>query len=314
MLGMNLKNFVRLMKKMYVEQIGGNINKPRAKHFHDYIIQCCDRDPQNLVRLQIPNKWPWVHFVVLNSAWDCRDNEDEGKLRVGLDFLREMLQESKEIGPKDSILCAVFHHPHMTIDIDNGHGGRKVCNWLTLSEQNPVNKGGDCFVKRINNSVKCIMNGHVHEKIEPAYLGNDLQMGFWSICGTLLSNDTSTYHCRVIKIRRGGSLSYLDLSNTAGNTSGDWEISFHPGNPVDRQLLNREAIAQAKRAIIQEIPQSLPLNTKEKLQIIDRVVSHIVPFAISNSELISFLIDYFLKENKLHENNDVYTLRRKRRE
>ncbi|MCH5274842.1 MAG: metallophosphoesterase [Lachnospiraceae bacterium] len=295
--------------KVCREQIGTNINKPRAKHFHDYIVKCCDGDPQKLVRLQIPNKWPWVHFIALNSAWDCRDDEDEGKLRVGLDFLNEALMQSKEKGPEDSIICAVFHHPHMTIDIDDGHGGRKKCNWLAPSEQYPINKGEDYFVSRINNSAKCIMNGHVHEKKTPIYLGNDMQMGFWSICGTLLSNDTSTYHCRVIKIRRGGSLSYIDLSNTAGNTSGDWEISFHPGNRVDRELLNQEAAIQVKKEITQIVSSELLLNSKEKFEVISQLVSRIISLAINNSEFNSDLFEYFIKEYLEHENNEVYTLR-----
>lgn len=296
------------------ELIGDSIKKPLAKHFHDYIEVCCEGDPQKLVRLQIPKKWPWVHFAVLNSAWDCRDDQDEGKLRVGLDFLKEILQQSKSVGPEDSVICALFHHPHIEIDIDDGKGGRKTCNWLTSSEQHPFNRGDDCFVNRLNNSVKCIMNGHVHEEKTPTYLGNDAQTGFWSICGTLLSNDTSTYHCRVIKIRRGGSLSYIDLSNTSGDTSGDWKISFHPGNRVDRELLKRESLVKEKMSMIQNTSRETLLSSNETLELFAWFASHVVAATVSNSELIDFLFEHFLKETILHKNNDVYTLRRRRKE
>lgn len=107
-------------------------------HFHDYIIECCEGNPQNLVRLHIPKEWPWVHFAILNSAWDCRDDDDEGKLRIGLDFLNELLNTSYSQKTEGAIICAIFHHPHMQINIDNGQGGRRICNWLTPSEQSPI--------------------------------------------------------------------------------------------------------------------------------------------------------------------------------
>lgn len=212
------------------KQIGNNINKPRAKHFKDYIKTCCNNNPQDIVRLHIPQKWSWVHFAVLNSAWDCQDDHDEGKLRIGLDFLNEILDNSSKQNISNAILCAVFHHPHMVIDIKNGKGGKKTCDWLIPSEQFPSEDGGDCFVKRLNESVKCIMNGHVHEQIKPIYLGKvNRRNGFWSVCGTLISNDAQQYHCRVLKIRQDGSLGYIDLSSSLGATRFEWDISSHYG-------------------------------------------------------------------------------------
>lgn len=229
------------------KQICNNINRPRARHFRDYIRACCNNAPQDIVRLHIPQKWPWVHFAVLNSAWDCQDDHDEGKLRIGLDFLDEIINNSDAKGINDTIICAVFHHPHMEIDINNGKGGRKICNWLARSEQYPTETGGDCFVNRLNDSVKCIMNGHVHEQKKPVYLGKvNRENGFWSVCGTLISNDTPLYHCRVIKIRRDGSLSYIDLSSSKGETCFDWDISSHYGSSHDEFKFVIDKIKQSK--------------------------------------------------------------------
>ncbi len=291
------------------EIIGETVDDHHAVHFHDYIMECCEGNPQNLVRLHIPEKWPWVHFAILNSAWDCRDNDDEGKLRIGLDFLNELLNTSCSHETEGKIICALFHHPHMRIDIDNGHGKRRRCNWLTPSEQSPTCRGGDCFVNRLNNNVKCIMNGHVHEEMEPKYLGNELQTGFWSICGTLFSNDTSLYHCRVIKIRRGGSLSYIDLTNADGNPSGDWTISFKPGNPTDRELLKREEKIKEKLQNKEEF-QELSLDSPELLEWFYQTLLSHVPLMPLNSELICGIFDFFLKEM---QQCNIHILRRRRR-
>ena len=281
-------NQLREINEEYIcrNQIGNNINRPRAKHFKEYIKACCDNEPQKIVRLQIPQKWPWVHFAVLNSAWDCQDDEDEGKLRIGLDFLNELLYSSDEKGVDNAIICAVFHHPHMEIDIDNGEGGRKVCNWLTSSEQYPTEYGGDCFVKRLNESVKCIMNGHVHEQRRPEYLGKvDREKGFWSVCGTLISNDTPQYHCRVIKIRRDGCLSYTDLSSSLGETRFEWNISSHYGSDYDKIIFVINNIKQAK-------------NNDSLIKWLSEITSSIVHESINKEEFIlSLLYDDYLSKN-----------------
>lgn len=292
--------------KLNRDNIGNDINTPLLSFFHDYIVARCGGDFQRIVRLQTPKKWPWVNFVVLNSAWDCRENDeygnDEGRLRVGLSFLEDLLPPSEEIKKKkDAIFCAVFHHPFLALTTDDGKGGKIEQNWLAASEQFSIHDGEDCFADRVK-TLKCIMNGHVHSALDPQYVGHEAQTGFWSVCGTLISDDTSKYHCRVIKIGRNGSIYHLDLENTFRGVadSDPWKISCKPGNYVDEQLRKRDEEWRKELEFKDTIMDIIATKNQEQLKsLLSIIISRIFPEIIIDSEFIDKMIELFIKDNTL---------------
>lgn len=286
------------------DNIGKNIEEPLVNFFHDYIIKRCDGDPQKIVRLQTPARWPWVNFIILNSAWDCREKtqkeNDKGRLRVGLSFLEDLLPPREEMKER-GIYCAVFHHPFLALTTDDGKGGKIVQNWLAASEEHPIHEGEDCFVNRVK-TLKCIMNGHVHTAIKPEYTGNNAQTGFWSVCGTLFSNDTSKYHCRVIKIGKNGSIYCLDLETTLKGAADaePWKKSCMPGNDVDEQLWKKAKEQQEKLAQEMDILEIIKTGDRALLEeLLSQIISNIFSKAIIDSELIGKIIEWYIKDNIL---------------
>lgn len=251
-------------KELTSSSTGDNIDEPLMSYFHDYIINCCDGKCQNIVRLQSPTKWPWVKFLILNSAWDCRGRNDEDRLRVGAHFVQKYLLSAGE--EDDSIYCAVFHHPLLPVEIDNGKGKKIVKNWLALSEQNSVVEGRGCFVEQVRN-VKCIFNGHIHTSLSPRFIGTEDHMGFWSVCGTLFSKDTAEFHCRVVKIRKNGFVYYADLDKTFEENceSTPWRISTRPGNKADKKQFEKEQQQDEIINIITELVPQLDFTHMRKL-------------------------------------------------
>lgn len=293
-------------EKLNRDNIGDDIDKPIVGFFHDYIVSRCGGDCQKIVRLQTPAKWPWIKFVILNSAWDCREKDDsgndEGRLRVGLSFLEDLLPSPEIIKKKnDAIFCAVFHHPFLALSTDDGKGGKIEQNWLAASERHPIHDGEDCFADRVK-TLKCILNGHVHTSIKPEYVGHEAQTGFWSVCGTLISNDTSKYHCRVIKLGRNGSIYYLDLENTFKGVadSDPWKISCKPGNHTDEQIWKKDKKQQKRLEMEAEIKEVIASKDREQfIALLSRIISQAFPAVIIDSEFIDKIIEMFVKDNTI---------------
>lgn len=197
------------------------IEKKRKIHFQDYVDFFCAGDPQKLVSTLQFEEWPWLRFLVLNSAWDCRDDEDEGLLRVGLELLEEV---ASDIDSENEIVIALFHHPHIEVpDFNIERPTKTKRNWLHISERESEKEGDRCFAIYVDEKADFILNGHIHVKTRPIHsqTGKSIQL----ISGTAYSNDSLQYHCRILKVRREGEPLYIDLDNNLTNSEKLWNTS-----------------------------------------------------------------------------------------
>lgn len=91
-----------------------------------------------------------LNFLVLNSAWFCRDNNDRGKLWIGLPQLQLMASQGqlfrKEDYDKAPLTLAVVHHPK---------------GWLNDGDQGTYNERPAAYSYLAERS-HLIFSGHVH--------------------------------------------------------------------------------------------------------------------------------------------------------
>lgn len=238
-----------------------NIAK-RKEHFKGYIDEICDSKLENICKVFNFNEWPWVYFITLNSAWDCRDNLDEGRLRVSLSILEDLL--SKIPNDEKNCIITLFHHPHIPVNdyvIKKDCSGKftlecKTRNWLHLFERIPLVKGGRTFASYVDQKSNYILNGHIHSETPPQYRDSAIQL----ICGTVYSNDTPEFHCRLLKIYETGESTYRDIRRTLGDTDEIWEVSsekkFHlePVKIKRRVLENKQ---KEEKELLHQLEQAI---------------------------------------------------------
>lgn len=198
----------------------------QASHFEGYVTSLCAGIPDRLCQIISFEEWPWVSFLSLNSAWDCRNDRDEERLRVGLPLLEKLIEKV----PDENYVITVFHHPHTEIEdyveeIDEiSHHTilkNKRRKWLHISEREPEYAGARCFSSYVEQKSTFILNGHIHKEAVPQKLRKSIQL----ISGTFYSNDTPQYHCRLLKLSRNAPPCYRDLRHTIGDDSENWEIT-----------------------------------------------------------------------------------------
>ncbi|MCK9211602.1 MAG: metallophosphoesterase, partial [Ignavibacteriaceae bacterium] len=95
-----------------------------------------------------------LRFVVLNSAWFCRGDEDKNKLWIGLPQL-ELMNSKKQLLNEtnyddENILLAIMHHPD---------------NWLNANEINSYGGRPNTYNYLAERS-HIILSGHVHGEIK----------------------------------------------------------------------------------------------------------------------------------------------------
>lgn len=196
----------------------------QAKHFKGYVDELCNGDSSQLCKIVSYPEYPWVSFLSLNSAWDCRNDADEGRLRVGLPLFETLIDNV----PDENYVITLFHHPHTEVDdyIETIDGNRnrvikcKKRQWLHISERESVYPGGRSFTDYVEQKSTFILNGHIHKETEPQKLNKSIQL----ISGTLYSNDTPKYHCRLLKLSKKKDPCYRDLRRNLGD-DGDWEVT-----------------------------------------------------------------------------------------
>jgi predicted MPP superfamily phosphohydrolase len=95
-----------------------------------------------------------LRFVVLNSAWFSRGDEDRGKLWIGLPQLEVMENSSQLVKTDnydtDAITVAVIHHPN---------------SWLSDAEQNSYADRLNTY-RYLSQHCHIILSGHVHGAVE----------------------------------------------------------------------------------------------------------------------------------------------------
>lgn len=195
--------------------------REQAAYFENYVNELCEGDSDGICKVVSFQEWPWISFVTLNSAWDCRNDLDEGRLRVGLPILEELIGKV----PEGNCIVTLFHHPHTkVIDVDRKKsiGDITERQWLHISERESGISGGRTFASYVENKSMFILNGHIHKETDPKKCGKAIQL----ISGTVYSSDTAQYHCRLLKISNKSEPLYRDIRSTMGTQGSEWEITI----------------------------------------------------------------------------------------
>ncbi len=229
-----------------------SIGTRRVKHFENYVNSMCEGDPQKMCQSITFEEWPWVRFLIMNSAWDCRDNTDEGKLRVGLKLLEEIAGPENE----DEVIVSIFHHPHNEVsDYNFENEKRTKRNWLHITEREPEHLDGTCFLNFLEQRSDFVLNGHIHQETKPQH--SKEAKAIQLISGAAYSNDTTRYHCRILKLRQHNPAQYMDLRCTLGGGDHFWEVT----SPKSFQIFgyyqtNSERKAEKKEQTILKINEA----------------------------------------------------------
>lgn len=292
----NAEGFERPYRNQKQLQVGNitrdSINRHRKNHFENYVTVLCAGDPQKLCYSVTLAEWPWVRFLVMNSAWDCRDNQDEGTLRVGIDLLEEIAGEEKN----GEIIVSVFHHPHTEVEDYSVQTREQLKrNWLHLSEREPDQEGGVCFSNILERRSDYILNGHIHKETKPMHSRHAKAIQL--ISGAAYSTDTPKYHCRILKLQLGDEAFYRDIRCTLGGGDYSWEVT----SPKDFRVFGYIQTNARRKAAQQEEAENIlakaqavfnPENSSQNTDEVRAVIQEMMQFIARDSNI----------ENK-YENN-----------
>ena len=278
-----------------------SIGKRRKTHFENYVKVLCAGDPQKLCYSVTLSEWPWVRFLVMNSAWDCRDDQDEGTLRVGLDLLEEIAGEEKS----GEIIVSVFHHPHTEVEDYNFQTEKRTKrNWLHLSEREPDQEGGVCFSNILERRSDYVLNGHIHKETNPLHSRDAKAIQL--ISGAAYSTDTPKYHCRILKLRLGGEALYRDIRCTLGGGDYSWEVT----SPKDFRVFGYIQTNDRRRSAQQEEAENILSkaqavfnleNSSENINEVRAVLQEMMQFIARESNVENkYENDGHLEQDKEH--------------
>lgn len=129
-----------------------------------------------------------IKFIVLNSAWFCRGNQDRGKLWIGLPQL-ELMQATKQILHPDEfdtgiISIGVTHHPK---------------SWLSDEEQHTYDPRPSTY-RYLAQRTHLILSGHVHGAIENA--SREFDRSYLVIGGAAYSGARYRNNFSILKINK----------------------------------------------------------------------------------------------------------------
>lgn len=290
----------------------------QAYFFGDYVDELCNGDNERICKLITFEEWPWVTFLTLNSAWDCRSDDDEGRLRVGLPILEELIENV----PENNCVITLFHHPHTEIeDVDekiDDVSHKKVLDivkrqWLHVSEREPEYMGGRTFCSYVEEKSTYILNGHIHKETEPQKLGKSVRL----IGGTIYSNDTPKYHCRLLKVSNSNDPAYRDLRRIIGDRNEKWEVTIPKKFQFDHifTIMRRKAEQKEKIFLLGQKLKNAKVQYEENKneevfhQLVDEVAQELLKESIISSDI---KIKDDTKESMkitISENVHIYTLR-----
>ena len=230
-----------------------SIIEERWKHFEFFVQYCCDNNPNNLCRSITFPDWPWLHFLVLNSAWDCRSEPDEGTLRVGIKTARKLYADLNIPNTTDTVV-AIFHHPGEEVpQYDPNLHIERPHQWLHDSERTAPHAGEESFIDFLGRRVDIICNGHIHRKIDPIRRKG---RPYHFINGTVYSNDSFRGHCRIIQLSKAYPPKYIDLSRECSDMGMEWIVT-RPIDPTKRDK-------NAWDAIFEELVNKASVSVKEQ--------------------------------------------------
>ena len=190
---------------------GSDERKIRNKPFNNFIKELCDDDATRLVRLVKFKEWPWVNFILLNSAWDCYNDDDCGRLRVGLDSLEELVDKTNV---DKEIAVVGLHHPVGSFNERLVDGTFKVVEWLHCSER--LTQKELTFEGFLTRNVDYIFSGHMHIHHNVRSIG-DRAIQFISAAN--YSDDVSSYEFRIVKLKKDDEPDYIQFESKLSDVS-----------------------------------------------------------------------------------------------
>lgn len=293
--------------------------KEQAYYFGEYVSELCEGDVARLCQTITFEEWPWVTFLTLNSAWDCRNDDDEGRLRVGLPILEELIEKT----PENNCVITLFHHPHTEIEdlvekVDSlSH--QKVLDktkrqWLHVSESEPDITGGRTFCSYVEEKSTYILNGHIHKETEPQKIGKSIRL----ISGTIYSNDTPRYHCRLLKVSDNSEPMYRDLRHTLGNRDKNWEVTIPKRFQYDHifTILSRKNEQKEKERRLGQLLQDAwerydkEHNVEQYHKLVEEVTKELLHETITASGILKKENIVTLEKTNVLNDIHVYTLRK----
>ncbi|EEM08341.1 hypothetical protein bmyco0003_49370 [Bacillus pseudomycoides] len=152
-----------------------------------------------------------IKFVVLNSAWFCRGNEDRGELWLGLPQLQLMQSFQQLINPSDyddgPITIAVVHHPK---------------DWLNDEEQYTYERPST--YRYLSERTHLILSGHVHGAIEePTKMFN---RAYSVIGGATYAGERYRNNFSILKVNKE-SRTCEQIPYEYDPRNGKWEFKQH---------------------------------------------------------------------------------------
>lgn len=183
-----------------------------------------------------------IKFVVLNSAWFCRGNEDRGELWLGLPQLELMQSNEQLINPSDydngPITIAVVHHPK---------------EWLNDAEQNTYERPGT--YRYLSQRTHLILSGHVHAAIEePSRIFNH---AYSVIGGATYAGERYRNNFSILKVNKE-SRTCEQIPYEYDPRNGKWELKQH-----NKLFFEVDSERREKKELLLSDGTS-PLNTAER--------------------------------------------------
>lgn len=227
-------------EEAHVDPITKDLISKELWHYFENFVQefyptDSGADGSLLCRKKTYEEWPWLHFLALNSAWDCRGNQDAGCLRVGLSITEQLIQELRETRPAElrfdghghisDTIVAIFHHPCIQVYDFVANDELDFVDWLhNLERADP--KDRMCFRDFLTKYARIVLNGHIHKKAGPIYKNKSYHF----FAGTFFSPEVPEFHCRIIKVKKGneGVPPTLELTASANDGFDYWVLSDPP--------------------------------------------------------------------------------------
>lgn len=148
-----------------------------------------------------------IRFIVLNSAWFSSNNDDRGKLWIGLPQLK-ILEANEQIVENDEYInIGVVHHPNEWLSEGEIHSyGQRMCTYDYLAKMTHL-----------------ILSGHVHANPKKSDIiagSSHLVLG-----GSTYSGGNYNNNCSIIKINKEKMTMERTLLEYKPN-DGEWVVNY----------------------------------------------------------------------------------------
>ncbi|MFX3638895.1 MAG: tetratricopeptide repeat protein [Candidatus Pristimantibacillus sp.] len=237
--------------------------------FENFIEYCKD---SNITPLQIDQKEQYligyrnlkgIRFVVLNSSWFCRGNDDARKLWIGLPQLQVLEAEGKLDTNHEEITISVVHHPK---------------EWFNESDQSTYNERPAGY-RYLAERSDLILSGHTHGMLEfPSKTAN---RAYTIINGASYSGGNYRNNFSIIKI------------DPADKVAIQFSFEYDPRNS---KWVNRDEYELFLNSVRRKEGSVDKSDEKEKNRLITNLIYRKHPNFIGREEELKY-IKYFFGES-----------------